>query len=224
MKICENCGIEHKGEYGSGRFCDSKCARSFSTKVKRKEINKKVSETLLKKNLKPIRFCEVCGTELNRSKRKKIKTCGNSCGSKLKWLDSDYKEYMSKLTKKRCETLEERKRLRDIGRKGGFGNKGYTKGGTHHHSNLEKKCFEFLEENKIKFLPHKNIPNSSKVSDVYLIDKDLWVEIDGIDRDKRRKWIGKDYDYWLEKLEIYKKNNLNFKVVKNFKEFRDVTQ
>lgn len=73
-------------------------------------------------------------------------------------------------------------------------------------------------------MAHKNIPNSSKVSDVYLIDKDLWVEIDGIDRDKKSKWIGKDYDYWLEKIKIYEKNNLNFKVVKNFVEFRGITQ
>lgn len=31
------------GEYGSGRFCCSKCARSYSTKENRIEINKKVS-------------------------------------------------------------------------------------------------------------------------------------------------------------------------------------
>ena len=30
--ICENCGKEHDGSYGSGRFCSKKCARSFSTK------------------------------------------------------------------------------------------------------------------------------------------------------------------------------------------------
>lgn len=30
--ICENCGKEHDGSYGSGRFCSKECARSFSTK------------------------------------------------------------------------------------------------------------------------------------------------------------------------------------------------
>ena len=39
MKICENCGVNHEGNYGSGRFCNDKCAKSFSTKQKRKEIN-----------------------------------------------------------------------------------------------------------------------------------------------------------------------------------------
>lgn len=43
---CENCETEHTGEYGSGRFCSSKCARGFSTKTKRAEINQKVAEKL----------------------------------------------------------------------------------------------------------------------------------------------------------------------------------
>ena len=49
MKKCEYCEKEHKGEYGSGRFCDYVCARGFSTKSKRHEINLKVSKTLSSK-------------------------------------------------------------------------------------------------------------------------------------------------------------------------------
>lgn len=30
--ICENCGKEHDGSFGSGRFCCKKCAHTFSTK------------------------------------------------------------------------------------------------------------------------------------------------------------------------------------------------
>ena len=44
--ICEKCGKEHDGSYGSGRFCCASCARSFSTSADRARINKKVSETL----------------------------------------------------------------------------------------------------------------------------------------------------------------------------------
>lgn len=44
--ICENCSVIHNGKYGSGRFCSSKCSRSYSTKINREEINKKVSRTL----------------------------------------------------------------------------------------------------------------------------------------------------------------------------------
>ena len=47
MKKCENCESKHDGNYGSGRFCSSKCSRGFSTKSKRKEINEKVSKTLI---------------------------------------------------------------------------------------------------------------------------------------------------------------------------------
>lgn len=43
---CEACNVEHDGTYGSGRFCNLKCARSFSSRSKRKEINEKVSERL----------------------------------------------------------------------------------------------------------------------------------------------------------------------------------
>lgn len=43
---CEKCNKDHNGEYGSGRFCTPSCARSFSTKEKRKEINNKVSLSL----------------------------------------------------------------------------------------------------------------------------------------------------------------------------------
>ena len=39
--VCENCGVEYYMKYGSGRFCCEKCARSFSTKSTRKEINPK---------------------------------------------------------------------------------------------------------------------------------------------------------------------------------------
>lgn len=45
-EFCENCSCELTIKYGSGRFCSQKCARGFSTKARRKEINAKVSKTL----------------------------------------------------------------------------------------------------------------------------------------------------------------------------------
>ena len=61
--ICENCNIEHDGSYGSGRFCSCKCARCFSSKAKRQEINRKVS---LKLKKHPDYFCEDCGKKLSK--------------------------------------------------------------------------------------------------------------------------------------------------------------
>jgi hypothetical protein len=42
--ICEYCDEPIVQHYGSGRFCDKVCARGFSTRAKRSEINAKVSE------------------------------------------------------------------------------------------------------------------------------------------------------------------------------------
>ena len=67
---CENCNKNHSGSYASGRFCSEKCARSYATKSKRKEINKKVSKILSKKNYDPwnkgkrkeryVKLCKFC--------------------------------------------------------------------------------------------------------------------------------------------------------------------
>ena len=58
--ICENCGKEHFGDFGSGRFCSKKCAKSFSTK----SINHK--ETKHSK-------CILCCKEIMIPKKKKKK-------------------------------------------------------------------------------------------------------------------------------------------------------
>lgn len=47
MKNCENCNSLTDESYASGRFCSKKCARGFSTKSNRQEINKKVSSSLM---------------------------------------------------------------------------------------------------------------------------------------------------------------------------------
>ena len=68
---CENCEIEYEIKFGSGRFCSLKCARGFSTKEKRKEINEKVSIKLSsplfpkgRKNYERfLKICEVCKIE-----------------------------------------------------------------------------------------------------------------------------------------------------------------
>ena len=44
--VCEKCEKPIVEPYGSGRFCNSKCARSFATLNCRKEISEKVSSSL----------------------------------------------------------------------------------------------------------------------------------------------------------------------------------
>lgn len=44
--ICENCNKEHNGKYGSGRFCNVMCARSFSSTCRNDERKRKIAETM----------------------------------------------------------------------------------------------------------------------------------------------------------------------------------
>ena len=81
--LCQNCNSEHSSNYGSGRFCSSKCARSYSTKIKRTEINKKVSVALKGKPSGQL------------GKRKPLSVEGLA----------KRKETMNKLSKQRCLTL-----------------------------------------------------------------------------------------------------------------------
>lgn len=48
---CENCQEPHLGTFGAGRFCCLTCARCFSTKAKRTDINAKVSQTNKKRGV-----------------------------------------------------------------------------------------------------------------------------------------------------------------------------
>src|SRR3990172_13098120 len=78
MKTCENCSSLHNGLYGSGRFCSDKCARGFSTKAKRKDINNRVSIALTKPLLAKI--CPNCEIEFKTKFKKKI-FCSRSCAA-----------------------------------------------------------------------------------------------------------------------------------------------
>jgi hypothetical protein len=92
---CENCGNEHDGNIGSGRFCSVKCTRSFSTKAKRKEINEKVANKLKKVVIVKCKLCEQCFIQ----KRKRV-FCSVSCSSKFRSNKPEFKEKISKIFKK----------------------------------------------------------------------------------------------------------------------------
>lgn len=96
MRTCEKCNTEHDGKYGSGRFCNSKCSRSFSTSKAREEINNKVSKTLASKTVFFEKTCLICSSHFRVTKRKLgKKTCSHSCGAKLSNSRPDVKERLS---------------------------------------------------------------------------------------------------------------------------------
>ena len=70
IMICENCGKEHDGFYGSGRFCSKECARSYSSKQNKNEL----------KEAK----CINCGKQIFINKKASILTCKcNECKNKV---------------------------------------------------------------------------------------------------------------------------------------------
>lgn len=95
--FCENCKITHSGDYGSGRFCCVKCARGFSSKNKRSEINYKVSQKLSGRKLtethknniqkatnfnrkeKVVRHCLECNAAMECSPSNTRKFCNPTC-------------------------------------------------------------------------------------------------------------------------------------------------
>jgi hypothetical protein len=97
--FCINCEKRHDGNYGSGRFCSVKCARGYSTKNKRAEINSKVSAKLSNRKLtddhkkkieqannfnrkeKTIRSCLLCNSEMQCRPSDKRKFCNPVCWS-----------------------------------------------------------------------------------------------------------------------------------------------
>lgn len=79
MAICERCGKEHDGSYGSGRFCSKYCAnkRDFS-----KDIKEKISKHRTKLPDYFTKICPKCGKEFTVDKKhRKTKFCSRSCAN-----------------------------------------------------------------------------------------------------------------------------------------------
>jgi very-short-patch-repair endonuclease len=107
MKNCENCNIEHFGDYGAGRFCTAKCARSFSTKKDRKSINEKVSKTFSSKpDTSVTKICLNCSSNFKVEYNKRHqKSCSFRCASQHRWKDEVYRMKISSIT---SETAQRR--------------------------------------------------------------------------------------------------------------------
>lgn len=95
-KTCPICGqrfFESYTKYTLSEFCSRKCSCTYSSKIKRKERNKKISVslkgirkgTVAKKQGEKIydpTYCIICGKELSRKQiQSKNKTCSIQCGS-----------------------------------------------------------------------------------------------------------------------------------------------
>lgn len=209
--ICENCNNHHEGLYGSGRFCNAKCARGFSTKNNRKEISEKISKSLTKPTvMKP---CPACGHFFTGRNRKKF--CSINCSTKF---------YMN--------TPSAKLRLREQARINNFG--GHTSKVKLYYettngdviylqSSYEVQVAEELDKNNVNWHrpPHLIWVDSEGIShryypDFYLIDYDVYIDTKNdylIKKDQVKiNSVKKQNNIDLE---IIDKNNLTWKKIKN---------
>lgn len=98
MFRCKNCNkifVEKYSKLSNGNFCCKKCARSYSTKEKRKIINKQLKEKMFAKNIlsngqiidfyqmymSNPKLCSICHNIIPYERRK-YKTCCSICEKK----------------------------------------------------------------------------------------------------------------------------------------------
>ena len=72
------------------------------------------------------------------------------------------------------------------------------------YSSLELWVDEKLTEHNLKHIIHPHIPNSTKYAD-FLVN-DVFIEVDGMRKETEEDWNGK--------LEVYRKNKLNFVIIR----------
>ena len=94
---CKNCGEKEAkmySKYTTGEFCSRECARAFSTKIGRKDISKKVSETIKGSGHGDVtKVCPTCGNDFTMIyKRRHRIYCSPSCANN----DPDVKAKLSK--------------------------------------------------------------------------------------------------------------------------------
>jgi hypothetical protein len=133
MNICEYCNDHHDGSYASGRFCNVKCSRGFSTSNNRKAINEKKKRTLLENNSKPERFCRQCNKSMGFNYRPIAKYCSRECS------------WASDCSDKTRELLSKKAHERDL--KGSYGHRKifqYNGKIVRTDSLLEVACLQYL--------------------------------------------------------------------------------
>jgi len=184
MKICEKCNIEHNGSYASGRFCSAKCSRSFSTSIKRKEINQKVKNTWEKKDFLEkkrshdwlekgiIRNCKFCNIEFQAKRCHQI-SCSRNCVriNHNKFLTEEQKLEISKKMSLHTKARHER------------GDKvGWTTRAKFAPSYPELIAIRFFNSNNISYI--RELCVGRYFVDFALLEHKIAIEIDGQQHNK----------------------------------------
>lgn len=203
-KYCNEKDAVKYSNHSNGEFCSKECARGFSTKAKRKEINEKVSKTLTgrKSSLPKFRtyyshICEICKVEFETTKRIQ-KTCGDmKCKNKL-------------ISKKQKENGAGGYR-KGSGRCIGEWYISPIAGRVYLDSSYEVRLAKVLDKRKIKWKRNtKRFPYLFEnkehyyIPDFYLVGINKYVETKGYGTEQdKSKWLGFPY-----KLKIVYKEDL----------------
>jgi very-short-patch-repair endonuclease len=173
---CENCGNSHDGSYGSGRFCSVKCSRSFSTKNKRKEINKKVSLKLNgsdRGGMKIKNFiCQECSS-VYEARKENSKFCSRSCSLKNKLKNESVKKKIAEGRKRYI------KKAIENGTWIGWRTRRFEP------SFPEKYVARILDEMNISY--EKEFRINRFFADFAIVDKKIDIEIDGKQHEQRKE-------------------------------------
>lgn len=76
--ICENCGKEHDGSFGTGRFCNNACKTAYcnSKRIVSDTTKEKISNALKGKKKHKERYCKICGNVIaNTNSKSKFCSC-----------------------------------------------------------------------------------------------------------------------------------------------------
>ena len=244
--ICKKCNsefLEKYSKYSNEDFCSKKCARSYSTMEKREEINKNVSEKLtgfkhsqqmknkiIISNMNRDSSCKnkISNKMIDFYKTEKGETCKKNLSKRMteRVVSNETRLKIGEKSRKRCENLEVRIFMGEIGKfNSPWGNSGHTENNRFYQSGFEKKCFDFLEDHNVEFDEHKLLPDSSRISDIYLNKFDIWIELDGLGREAKKEYLiskfGSNFiDSWNLKIEEYKYKKLTFEVFTTFNDFK----
>ncbi len=171
MNICEKCFKDHDGSYGSGRFCNVKCANS---RIRSKEIKEKVSKKLIGRKKSKLwienpanRNCKFCNVEFLASHPLQL-ACSRDCVRKKGSLALSEEQKIQK-SKKMSAIAKKR---HEAGEKFGWSSRFKIK-----PSYPESIAIKFFELNNISFI--RELPVGKYFVDFAIEDKKLAIEIDG---------------------------------------------
>jgi hypothetical protein len=172
---CKNCNEKDAvkySKYSNGEFCSRKCARGFSTKAKRKEINEKVSKTLTKEKI--IKICPVCGDGFQNSNKKFCSFLCYSRGEKPK---------VTEITRNKLSLIAKKRNFGGHTSKNAVYYKMKNGSVVYLHSSYEEKLAISLDKNNVKWIrpePLRYVGNDDKehryYADFYLKDYDIYLD------------------------------------------------